>query len=107
MQLPSMCLSPLRKCHRGKMLPSRIESVSKTLASDFVSWSSVKTGSGASGKSPSILLKKGSGKLFTSMTEAYFTRFKYASVIDRNCLPVDFSLIIARDVLVLSDYASG
>jgi len=69
-----MCFSPLRKCHRGKTFPSRIESVSRTLASDFVSWSSVKTGSGASGKSPSILFTKGSGKFFTSTTEAYLNR---------------------------------
>src|SRR2546427_11965327 len=96
MQLPSICYPPVRKWQRGKTLPSRIESVSKTLASDFVSWSSVKTGSGASGKSPSILFTKGSGKLFTSMTEAYLNRVSSASSQNCHSSPLGESLLYAR-----------
>src|SRR5256712_2874368 len=106
MQLPSMCYSPLRKCQRGKTLPSRIESVSKTLASDFVSWSSVRTGSGASGKSPSILFAKASGKLFTSITEAYLNRVSSASSQNCHSSPLGESLLYARNGLLLSKSAS-
>src|SRR5712691_12151320 len=106
MQLPNMCLSPLRKCHRGKTLPSRIERVSRTLAKDFVSWSSVRTGSGASGKSPSILFTKASGRFFTSITEAYLNRVSSASSENCHSSPLGESLLYARNGLLLSKSAS-
>src|SRR5437879_6664636 len=106
MQLPSMCLSPLRKCQRGKTLPSRIESVSRTRAKDFVSSSSVRTGSGASGKSPSILFTKASGRLFTSITEAYLNRVSSASSENCHSSPLGESLLYARKGLLLSKSAS-
>src|SRR5713101_2297014 len=107
MQLPSMCLSPLRKCHRGKTLPSRIERVSRTLAKDFVSWSSVRTGSGASGKSPSILFTKASGRLLTSITEAYLNRVSSASSQNCHSSPLGESLLYARNALLPIEVSLG
>src|SRR6266704_5770158 len=101
MQLPSMCLSPLRKCHRGKMLPSRMESVSRTLAKDFASSSSVRTGSGASGKSPSMLFVKASGRFFTLISEAYLYRVSSASSENCHSSPLGESLLYARKGLLV------